>query len=225
MRSALVVRKYDAFSRILEENGFEVANCPAIETVAFEKSFEIDAEVDGVFITSRKAAEVFSGVANFAGRVYVLGRSSFDVLKDRGFDLFFDGNANTASEMMAGIPSGELKGKRFVFVRGEESLRTVPEFLKGTATVDELVVYRTEPIRIDRELANRQFGWICFFSPSAGASFVDQLGLERLKKSKIAVIGATTAEFFGNRGIGVDFVASRATAESFANELIKGEVN
>lgn len=224
MRSALVVRKYDAFSRILEENGFEVVNCPAIETIALDQPIRIDPDVDGVFVTSRKAAEVLSRASGLTARVYVLGRSSFEVLKDRGFDLFFDSNANTAREMLESIPAGELEGRHFVFVCGEESLRIVPDFLKQVATVDELVVYRTERVTIDTELAKRQFDWICFFSPSAGASFTDQLGLDAVRRSRVAVIGTTTAEFFADHGVDVDLVATNATAEKFANELIEGEV-
>ncbi len=226
MASVLVVRDYDEFSRILEENGFTVVNAVAIKTVAIVEAIEIGDEIDGVFITSRKAAEIFAGTEAFRGAVYVLGQKSFEILKDRGFDLRFDRSANRAAEMLEAIPRKELEGKRFAFVRGEESLRVIPDGLRAiAATVDEIIVYRTKRVELPDGIAGRDFDWICFFSPSAVSSFVDQKGLESLNRSKIAAIGKTTAAALAGNGIDVEFVSPNASGVEFAKELIKREGN
>lgn len=139
MWSILVVRKFDDFSRILSEAGFSVINCPIIETVALENTGDFDEQIaalescDGVFLTSASAAEIFRRKLRerkngYGGKVYVLGRRSFDLLKDEPLDLIFDQRANTAREMLEKIAPEALENKRFLFVRGEKSLHVVPDF-------------------------------------------------------------------------------------------------
>lgn len=240
MRTILVVRKFDNFSRILQEKGFSVINSPTIETVEVENleslSAKIDAKnYDGIFLTSQKATEiaereVFSKI-NYGGKVYVLGRKSFETLKDKDILLSFDETANTAREMLENIAPRELKDKKFLFIRGERSLETVKSFLKEIASIDEEIVYETRKIVIEDSLKNeieaKKGEIVCtsFFSPSGAESFLDQFGAEFLETTKIAVIGKTTAEFFAKQNLKADFIAKKATAEDFAVELTKYLIN
>jgi len=236
--TVLVVREFDNFSRILRENGFEVINCQAIETVESENSRQLIAKIsaenyDGVFLTSRKATEIFikelfEKNIEFDGTVYVLGESSFKLLADKQLRLSFFEPANTAREMLAAIPLEELKNKRFLFIRGEKSLGTIREFLGEIATLDEIVVYETRSVKIDESLKNEtnaklktgQIKFACFFSPSGARSFCEQFGTQSFHQTRIATIGKTTAGFFEKRNLKVDFTPERATAEDFAIELI-----
>ena len=236
----LIIRKFDDFSRILAENGFEIINLPLIETSAIDDLSDFDAKLenvgtyDGIFITSVKAAQILADKlreknVSFDGKIYVLGRRSFDVLKTGNLDLVFSDEANTAREMLEKIAVENLADKNFLFVRGAESLRIVPEFLaKTSAKVDETIVYETRKIIVGVEeikslrekFANREFTAACFFSPSAAHSFLEQFGAEVLHQIVIATIGKTTAEFFERRNLSVEFVSSKASAEDFAVELI-----
>ena len=238
MTSVLVVRERDIFSRILEANGLPAINCPTVETFEVENLHHLPAKIsaaryDGIFLTSRKAAEIvfreiFCQNFTYRGKVYVLGKSSFERLRDLKLDLFYDAAANTAREMLAAIPPAELANKRFLFVRGDRSLGTVREFLEKRATLDELVVYETRVAAVDEALKNEietkasrgEIGAACFFSPSGAESFLEQLGAEVLRQTKIAAIGKTTADFLEKRNLKADFTPSKATAEDFANELI-----
>jgi uroporphyrinogen-III synthase len=243
MASILVVRQFDDFSRILAENNFEVINCPAIKTVPltdlsdFEKKLKtLDADYDGIFLTSKTATEIFCRVLSeenikFGGKIYVLGRRSFELLRGSGnLNLVFCETAATAREMMDAIAPEDLKNKRLLFIRGEKSLNVVPDFLKkqgAAAAVDETIVYRTNEItiandkieEIRKSLANGEIVAACFFSPSGAASFLRQFGGEVLRQTKIAVIGKTTAEFFEKQNLTVDFVSPKASAKDFAAEL------
>jgi len=240
MRAILVVREFDNFSRILSESSFKVINCPTIEVAPLEDLSELEAKLDaienydGVFLTSANASEIFrtklgARNANFHGKIYVLGKRSFDLLNGENFNLVFDKTANTAGEMLESIALEELKNKRFLFVRSEKSLRVVPEFLEKIASVDEAIVYRSSRVmiaddkikEIQAKSANGEIAAACFFSPSAASGFLQQFGAEVLHQTKIMVIGNTTAEFFQGRDLKVDFVARRATAEDFAVELIE----
>lgn len=239
MKTVLVIREFDDFSRILAENNFEIINLPLIETKQSEDLSDLDAKLaelknyDGIFLTSINAAEIFRANLleknlSYRGKIYVLGKRSCEVLKTGNFDLVFDKTANTAREMLENIAPEDLKGKRFLFVRGEKSLRMVPEFLAKTAAVDETSVYETHKIgvetgKIDEFREKFQKGGIncaCFFSPSAAESFIERFGAEILHQTKIAAIGKTTAKFFERQNLKVDFVAPKATAEDFAVELI-----
>ena len=240
MREILVVREFDNFSQFLLESGFKVINCPTIEVAPLEDLSEFEMKLDaignydGVFLTSANATEIFRTKLNarnvdFHGKIYVLGKRSFDLLSGENLDLVFDKTANTAQEMLENIWLDELKNKRFLFVRGEKSLRVVPEFLEKIASVDEAIVYRSSGVtiaddkikEIRAKSANGEIACACFFSPSAAESFLQQFGAEVLHQIKITVIGNTTAEFFERRDLTVDFVARRATAEDFAVELIE----
>jgi uroporphyrinogen-III synthase len=233
----LVVRNFDNFSRILTGKGFSIINCPTIETTERENSLDESAnfsalDYDGIFLTSRRATEIAEreifSKKNYRGKVYVLGKSSFDLLKDKELRLFFDESANTAAEMLEKIPLENLRGKRFLFIRGAKSLGTVREFLKEIATLDERIVYETRAravdetlkIEIEKKLENGEIEAACFFSPSGAESFLAQFGAAALKRTKIAVIGKTTAGFFARQGLKTGFTAPKATAEGFANELV-----
>ena len=240
MRSILVVREFDNFSRILAENDFSVINCPTIEIVPLEDLSEFEARLDfienydGVFLTSASATKIFRRKflernIKFNGVIYVLGKRGFDLLKNENLDLFFDESSNTAREMLKKIPFENLTGKRFLFVRGKKSLRVVPEFLEKIASVDETIVYRTNKIfvagdkikEITEKSMRDEIVCACFFSPSGAEYFLEQIESKVLRQIKIAAIGKTTTDFLEAKDLTVDFTATKATAENFANELIE----
>jgi len=240
MSSILVAREFDNFSRILAEKGFSVINCPVIETAPLEDLADFEAKLaaleiyDGIFLTSAAAAEIFREKLNeknisFSGKVFILGKRSFEILKSADLDLFFDEKANTAREMLDLIAPAELNGKRFLFIRGEKSLRAVPEFLEKTSEIDEAIVYQTRKIRVEidklkdirEKFVKGEIIAACFFSPSGAESFLEQCGARILHQTKIAAIGKTTADFFETQNLTPYFVSAKAAAEDFAIELIK----
>ena len=238
-KAVLVIREFDEFSRILIDKGFEIINLPLIETERladlseFESKLEKIEIYDAIILTSRYAARILAETLrrkniNFGGRVYVLGKRGFEILQLEDLNLVFFESANTAREMLEQIAPEDLTGKRFLFVRGEKSLRDVPEFLANRATVDEAIVYETRNIAVGidklNEIAERfdekKINCVCFFSPSAAESFLEQFPAETLHQIKVATIGKTTAGFFEKRNLKVDFVSSKSTAEDFAFSLI-----
>lgn len=239
MRSILVIREFDRFSQIVQENGFIVINCPTIQIKPVEDLSDFETKLagnyDGFFLTSQHSAAILRAKLhelniNFRGKVYVLGKRSFEILKEENLDLAYIESANRAEEMLAAIPLAAITGKRFLFIRGEKSLRAIPNFLsENNASVDEAIVYRNVKISLEsfkiKEISDLmktgEIAAACFFSPSAAENFLQQFDAEKLHQTKIAVIGQTTADFFAQRDLKVDFVASKATAENFAAELIE----
>jgi uroporphyrinogen-III synthase len=235
----LVIRKFDEFSRLLSENGFEVVNFPTIETVAVSDFSEIDAEIaaienyDGVFLTSSAATEIFLARfgqnRRFSGKIYALGQRTAKLLAKTDFDVFFEQKANTAKDLLALISPEELQNKCFLFPCGDRSLRVVPEILAEIASVKEVVVYQTIKPEIKRELldeikgklTNNEIRIVCFFSPSGIENFLEIFGEKISSKIKIAAIGETTAQFGREKNLNVEFISARTNAADFAVELIK----
>lgn len=238
MPKILVVRKVDEFSRILAASGYEILNLPLIETRILDDLSDFETKLahltdyNGIFLTSAKAAQIFAGKLSekqiiFAGKVYVLGKSSFEILQNHNLNIVYDESANTAQEFLENIAPEYLEGKTFLFIRGEKSLGVVPKFLASKAKVEETIVYETTEIILEPDkikllgeaIENKEIRAVCFFSPSAVESFIKQFGVKILHQNIISTIGKTTAEFLSERGLAAGFVATKATAESFAIEF------
>jgi uroporphyrinogen III methyltransferase/synthase len=238
MRVVLVVREFNNFSSTLENHGFSVINCPTVKTVpvedlsGFRKIIAALENYDGVFLTSPAAAQIFAEnlaetKIEYGGKVYVLGKRSFNLLKSKNLNLFFDEPADSARALLDQIPPKDLNQKHFLFIRGERSMRTVPEFLRTVATLDETIVYETRKIavkpdkitEIREKIEKNEVEAACFFSPSGAESFLEQFGAAILGQTKIATIGKTTADFFEKRSFTVDLISAKAAAEDFAESL------
>lgn len=234
----LVVREFDKFSAVLKKSGLTVINLPLIQTLPLEDLSELDEKLagaekyDGLFFTSPKAAEIFlqrNLKSKFRGKIYVLGNRTGFLFENAGFEIVSRPEANTAEEFINSFPKGEFAGKKFLFARGDRSLRVIPELLKSAAEIDEIVVYRTVENSIDENLIDeigekfrrREIDWICFFSPSAVESFVKTFDDFSPDEIKIAVIGTTTARKAEDENLKVEFVSPKASAKDFAFGLIK----
>jgi len=236
----LVLRDDDRFNSLLWESGCEVISLKLIETVPIDGQGELQTtlahieDYDGLFFTSPVAAEVFIRESKAVGtrprgKIYVLGERTKGVFENAGVEVISRSSANTAYELIESFDRSEFAGNRFLFVRGDKSMRTIPETLGGVATVDEVIVYNSVEKRPDedtiatlkRGFRNSEIDWICFFSPSGIDSFRNYFDLGDMGDAKTAVIGDTTARRVQESGIRVDFVSQRATAADFAAGLIQ----
>ena len=234
----LVVREFDRFSFRLKEAGFEIINFPSIKTLPVENTNELDEKLkflekyDGLFFTSPKAAEVFlqrKTKNDFRGKIYALGNRTKLLFEKTNFEIVFRENANTAEEFINSFDRSEFANKKFLFLRGDRSLRAIPSLLKKVAEIDEIIVYRTLENPIDEALINKvrerlrrgEIDWICFFSPSGVESFLKTFGDFAPDEIKIAAIGATTAKKAAAKNLKVEFVSPKACAEDYAFGLIE----
>lgn len=238
MPEILVVREKDVFAQVLIENGFSVINFPTIGTETVSDLSELEgfiAEIetfDGIFITSLKTAEIIAAKLSetgkiYGGKFYVLGERSRDLLNKCGYRVFFNENATTAETLLKLIPVEELVNKRFLFPRGNRSLRVVPETLENVAEVVEAIVYRTTEIKtsetelleLKEKFERGKFDAICFFSPSGVEEFLRKFTGFSQGEIKIAAIGETTARFISENNLRVDFVSAKPAAKDFAVSL------
>ena len=238
MAAILVIRSEDGFSQRLRQAGFDVINLELIETKPIEDLSEFRdrlarlKEYDGIFFTSPVAAEIFvrerNGSNAYSGSVYALGQRARHVLESAALDVKSSADSNTADEMLAAFDKDEFEGKRFLFIRGERSLRTIPETLSDIAEIDEVAVYKTESLKISEDeiegvksrLTDGEIAYLSFFSPSGVEIFAKLFG-GAATKMKAAAIGTTTARAAEQAGFTVDLVSPKASADEFATALIE----
>jgi len=236
----LVIREFDAFSRMLMTGGVTVINCPTIRTVPMRDLSDLDTKLaridtfDGIFLTSRKATEIFrrklrENELSFRGKVYVFGRRSVNLLRRDGMSLYTSEMAGTVREFLQTISPADLTGKRFLVVCGKSSPTNLVDYLSTKASVERTIVYSTQKVaampairnEIRNIASNGEIAFACFFSPSGAAGFFDQFRHDILDTIKIAVIGRTTADYFVSLGKDVDFMAEKPTAVDFARGLLQ----
>ena len=234
----LVTRPDDSFSQILRQNGFEVVNLELIRTVPVDdraklaKAVRRIGEYDGIFITSPVAAEIFveclkSEGITYAGKVYVLGRRSCEVLTGNDMTVVFDESANTARELIESLGETEFAREKAALCSRRPEHKDGPADAGRLATVDELVVYRTIESTPDSGLidavkdriSKNEIERVCFFSPSGVKGFIKIFGAEDITNIKGSAIGETTAASARELGINIEFISQRAAAEDFAAGL------
>jgi len=237
MKAIFSFREDCDFSRKLRKDGFEVLNLPLVTTRTtpdlahfHEMAATID-RFDSIFLTSPAAAAVLAskfghGLADSLPPVYVLGRRAKRLLEGCGIAVKYSDAANTVGQLLSELGESRFSGKTILFLRGDKSLRTIPERLRGIAIVEETVVYETIENPIDNmEFLDKvrlgQVGWMCFFSPSAVESYVGRRMPMGAGAPRVAVIGGTTGQRARALGFSVDFISGRATAVDFATELAK----
>lgn len=240
MSAVLWLREADKGSELIASAGLQAVCFPLIETIETDDLSELAAAVgelatfDGVFITSRKAAEIFAReaaneIASVRPKIFVLGARSFDILKSSGGEVFYDPEAATSGEMIDRLGDMITAGGNYLFVRGERSMRTIPEQLGPIAGVRECVVYRTTTASGARERASEVLEILrenehlvaCFFSPSAVEEFSGLFGSEALSHVRAAAIGKTTADALGSYGSEPILVSPAASAEALAAAVIE----
>jgi uroporphyrinogen-III synthase len=235
-KAILVTRGEDGFSSMLRDAGFEVINLELIRTRQCDDLTELYlalsrlSEYDALVFTSPVAAEIFVSERNgsnaFNGSVYALGQRAQAALIRAGLKVEPSG-ARTAEELVDSLPDPAVAGKRFLFFRGEKSLRTVPDKLGDRASVHEVVVYKTEPREIPNEVVTElkhrirkgDIESICFFSPSGVERFAE-LFQDVAKVPAGAALGTTTADAVRRAGMNLSIVSPHPIAEEFANCLI-----
>jgi uroporphyrinogen-III synthase len=233
----LVIRRDDEFSARLRDAGFEVVNLELVKTrpiddlSALRSRLATLPEYDGLFFTSPIAAEIFVHERNrqngFQGTAYALGHRAKAILEEAGFTVKTSEAANTAEELLDALEASELAGKRFLFVRGEKSMRTIPERLSGKAIVDEVIVYTTDAADIEEDvlanvkarLSNSKIDWVCFFSPSGVERFKEVFS-DMSSSVRAAAIGTTTANAAKQSGFDLQYISPKSNAEAFAEGLI-----
>jgi uroporphyrinogen III methyltransferase/synthase len=181
-----------------------------------------------VFTSANGAHRFFEHVPDaraFAGaRVAAVGPATADALRTYRVVADLMPRDCTAEGLLASLPAPpgnpavllpQAAGARSVLRRGLAEL--------GWA-VDTVEAYRTVPVDADPSLlaAARQADAICFASPSAVTSYLDQAGTDEAGSAPpvVACIGPTTAAAARARGLAVTVEASEHTVDGLVTALV-----
>ncbi len=232
----------ESMIHLLESRGARAVILPAIEITDPDSWDDVDRAIinlrkyDGVFFTSKNAVEQFLKRADAINgdaktvlqrrSVYAVGEKTEQALEDAGIPVAGTPELFSAEALVETLSAEDLSGKCFLFPRSNIGKDVIPTYLRGmNAEVDEVVVYRNVPPRqrdldaVRNALMNQEIDVVTFFSPSAVRNFLQMMGTRSLERTRIAVIGPSTAGAAESLGLSVDIIAKQATAESLVETI------
>jgi uroporphyrinogen-III synthase len=159
--------------------------------------------------------------------VAAVGHATASALEARGVRVDLVPAEQTAEHLVTALRERGLAGQRFWLPQGNLARTTLADGLRvAGAQVETTVVYRTVPNdRLDPDVRQQIVGGavdvLTFASPSAVRSFLDALGSDRDKVTKIAAvaIGPTTADSIRDQALNLAAVADDASASGIIRAL------
>jgi uroporphyrinogen-III synthase len=243
MKTVLVTRpKHQAapFVRELEQYGLTAIVFPTIEIrpVAGWRVPDLS-RYSGIFFTSANSVQFFlerllaeseEELLNLRNvKVWAVGKTTSGDLEKHGVKTEPLPKIADAENLMAEIDPNEIKGKTFLFVRGNLSLGTIPRLITERGGIcEELTVYENiQPSPEDTEqvktmLLDGKLNCLSFTSPSTATNFFEAMGSKSVPEGVlIAAIGTTTSGALEKIGIKVDIIPEYFDGPNFAKAIAK----
>lgn len=250
-RNILITRSKEQaqeFAQLIKKYGANPVFFPTIEIKEPESWNELDNllnslnNFDGVIFTSQNAIKYFFIRLNYQQisnsvlenkLTFVIGEKSKIEIEKHNLKCTAIPESYTAEELAHLIKKYNIKGKNFLFPRGNLSREIIIDNLRTFgAEVTPVVVYQTicpEPQNIDdvkQKLLRRTIDVVTFTSPSTANNFFKIISDQNIKASikeltKIAVIGVTTAKALEKNGITPHIIAEPSTLEGLLESIKK----
>lgn len=249
-RTILVTRAAHAsaeFVRAIEARGGRALLFPMIEIApplsweGCDRAIGRLAEYDGLLFASANGVEGFfhrlsalgaPASAPAAPAVYAVGQRTKDAAEHHGLAVRCIPERYTAADLVAALSSEEVKGKRFLFPRGNLGSATLSGGLEERgAVVDVVEVYQTiepEPedvARMTERLLAGEVDVVTFASPSAARHFAALFPGETMgtiaRLSAFAAIGPVTASALAHLGLKPQVVAPESTMEAMLEAILR----
>ncbi len=162
--------------------------------------------------------------------IFVVGDKTKETVERTGLKVTAVPEKFTAFDLSKMLEQENLKGKSFLFPRGNLGSNTLADNLKLLgATVDSVIVYHTQQpntqyiSEIRQLLLSGKIDVTTFTSPSTFKNFAAFFTSEEMKKIRehvhFAVIGPSTAKALQEIGIESDIIPSQSTVESLVNAI------
>lgn len=248
-RRVLVTRAADQageFSGMLTELGAKVYECPTISIVPPEDCMELDRAIASLggfhwlIFTSVNAVKYFFERLVALGldtraigvcRVCAVGPKTATALLPFGVRADLVPDDYKAEEVISAFRVMDVKGKRFLFPRGDKARDVIPCGLTGLGgEVVAPVVYRNVipdflPGPVMLALEERKIDCVTFTSSSTVGNLVAMLGENRLlhllEGVAVAAIGPVTARTCRELGLEVHIEPKEYTLEAMTDEIVK----
>ena len=173
--------------------------------------------VDWLFFYSKNGVRYFMRSLRERGEkietpVAVLGLGTLNALKAFGKSADFAGNGQP--EAVAAAFRQIAAGQRVLFIRAQQSRRSIQHLLQDDLMVEDLVVYANEIRLPDQPF---QGDYLLFTSPMSVVAYAQKYELQQAKI--IVAIGQTTATQLRKLGIEKVEVAARPDEEALLERL------
>jgi uroporphyrinogen III methyltransferase / synthase len=214
---------------------------PPLSWEQCDRSIDALPEYDGLIFTSTNGVRYFCERWSARGVpigtlqpdiICVVGEKTRQAAVALGLRVTFMPQRFTASDLARTLAGENLKGKRFLFPRGNLGDDAIPEHLSMLgALVDCVIVYETRMARpgnlqpVRTMLLNGEIDVATFTSPSTFNNFVSLFSGGEVStfrpRTLIASIGPATAATINRHGLGVDITSPESSAESLVASIIR----
>jgi uroporphyrinogen III methyltransferase/synthase len=252
-KKILITRPIDqseTMTRLLRERSAEAVYFPTIHCVPPASWEDCDDAIDNyrtydaLIITSANAARFFFSRAFDRGlsagltlrtTVYAVGAKTADAVAGYGITASRFPGVTTVKMLADALCATQVKGKRFLFPKGNLAGSEITETLRAEgATVDEVIVYETVAGHADGPapssaevdtagvcamLRAGEIAAVTFFSPSSVDNFIHAVPAEALGRAALAAIGPTTAEALRAHSLPVKIMPAQPSAEDLVAAL------
>ncbi len=250
-RTALITRpreQSEDLRRELEASGFRVLYFPTIQ-IAPPASWEacdraldrpptyyhglVFASVNGVKGFTRRMRERGMDPTQYGCcAIYAVGPKTAEELEAEGLHVSFVPEQHNAGSLAGHLAAGEIRGKRFLFPRGNLGRDALQRALADAgAEIETVEVYRTVAADMEgaesliQRIFQREIDVVAFASPSAVKNFTRAIPGESLAelstRTIIAAIGPSTLDMIRTLGGTGALVAEISTAGGLADTIIK----
>ncbi len=218
-------------------------NFPMIETLTSEinilikETLENIEQFDWIIFTSRNGVKSFfdlwkkykktSSPKFEKTKFATIGKSSAQLLKEKGFNTDFVNPGNTSGEFVHHIDKNEIirNTHKVLLVLGNLAPNILYSKIKEiTPAVKRINVYQTLykkniSLEIYNLIEKDDYSFLLFTSPSAYDNFSRKLKTENINELRIAAIGKTTANFIKLKGAKVSFIPTKSNFDVLSKEL------
>ena len=182
---------------------------------------------DWILFSSVNAVEAFACRLTVVprARIATVGEATRDAAERRGLRVSVTPDRYVAEALVDALGQEQLSGKR-VLIPSAAVTRDViaPALRKLGAQVDVVEAYRNEIPADTKDRAAKVFreplpDWITFASSSAVTNLVSLVGVETLKRLKIASIGPATSATLREHGLEATTEASEHTTKGLVKAV------
>ena len=231
--------EHSEYAEILLKHGYSVKNVPFIRISSNDAAIDsmtgyleailsgTESKIDLVIFTSKNAAEITLGnckkeLFSVSPKIVTIGPATSKVVRKYNFSVFYESEGNSGASLMIELSNFcELNGKNVLLPCSKLSDDNLSLGLsKHNCHVVRFNIY--EPVNRtvlpDELMEVAEARLVCFFSPSAVVSAVEQLGQTVLDKDVLA-IGPTTYEQLQFHKFKMPNMTETISPESFADRV------
>lgn len=223
----------------LQREGFDGLSWPTQKFESMPLSLDqtkiTEQKFDWLVFTSAQAARAFFLASFYKNLVHplppiaVVGEATREAVREHGQVVALEPEKTSALGLTGDPVFAESRGLKILWPCAEDARQELVTAWQGKHYLTPFILYRKVVILKSHEdfILLQQSGveWVMFYSPSAVRAFVAGLNDtgaagDFLKSKKLAVIGATTAEFLKSQGLKPAVVAQGASTADLISRML-----